>query len=684
MNLHYVDWAIVAIMLTCLFALALITKKYTLTVSDFLAANRCAGRYLLTVSNSMAIIGAITIIANFERYFTAGYPSFLWYALLQPITMIIALSGWVAYRYRQTRAMTMGQFFEMRYSRKFRIFAGIVAWVSGVLNYGIFPAISSRFIIYFCWLPKWNYQLAGFNIDITLGIVMIIFLTIAYWISSSGGQIAVIVTDFFQGHLLNFVFLGIFGFIAYKIGIGNIINSLKTTSEGHSMLDPFGQSNIKAFTWLFFVLLIFRNFYGVYAWQGNQGYYCSAKNAHEARMSQILAQWRMMLGGIVTLCIPLTAYVIMNNPEFAEKAAAVKSLLSQIPPEQSTQLTVPAALIQILPVGFMGLFCILMIAATISTDDTSLHSWGTLFIQDVYLPLSKKNQDSLTTVKHLGLLRKSMFWVAVFAWLFSMVFPLRDFIFMFFQITGAVYIGGAGIAIIGGLYWSKGTKEGAWAGMLSGMTLAVTSILLQNIFWVPANINKLREVFPDVEWIGKLPETFPINGMRMTVITCLTSTIIYVLFSLFTKKDPDFCLDKVLHRGKFARDEDNAHMNKKIGLFQRLSGISNEFTLFDKIIYYGTFAWVFGAMCVYITLLVYAASTGSNDEFWAKCAKIHILTFMSIGTMVTLWLFVGGIKDFTDLWRTLKSSKRNELDNGSVIGHQLADEIKPVKEQAAQ
>lgn len=680
MNLHFIDWAIVAIMLTGLFALAIMAKKYTRNISDFLAANRCAGRYLLTVSNSMAIIGAITIVANFERYFTAGYPSFFWFALLQPITMIIALSGWVAYRYRQTRAMTMGQFFEMRYSKKFRIFAGIVAWISGVLNYGIFPAISSRFIIYFCGLPKWNYEIAGFNIDITLGIVMFIFLAIAYWISSSGGQIAVIVTDFFQGHLLNFVFLGMFCFIAYKIGVGKIIDSLTMAPEGHSMLNPFGQSNVEAFTWFFFVLLIFRNFYGVYAWQGNQGYYCSAKNAHEARMSQILAQWRMMLGGIVTLFIPLTAHVIMNNPEFSTMANAAVSLLSQAPSEQTTQLTVPAVMIQILPVGFMGLFCILMIAATISTDDTSLHSWGTLFIQDVYLPLSQKSKDSLTTKKHLGLLKKSMFWVAVFAWCFSMVFPLRDFIFMFFQITGAVYVGGAGIAIIGGLYWSKGTKQGAWAGMITGMTMALSSIILKNVLWTSANIEKLAQLMPNIKLVAKLPDSFPLNGMEMAVMTCLSSTVIYIIFSLLTKNDPDFSLDKVLHRGKYARKEDDAHKKQKIGLFQRLSGISDEFTLFDKIVYYGTFTWVFGMMCVYVILLIYSASTGAKDAFWAKVAKIHIRTFVSVGTIITIWLFIGGIKDFMSLWKNLKTSKRNALDNGTVVGHQLADEANEIKE----
>jgi SSS family solute:Na+ symporter len=50
--------------------------------------------------------------------------------------------------------LTLAQFFELRYSRNFRVFSGILGWLSGIVNYGIFPAVSVRFFIYYCGIPE--------------------------------------------------------------------------------------------------------------------------------------------------------------------------------------------------------------------------------------------------------------------------------------------------------------------------------------------------------------------------------------------------------------------------------------------------------------------------------------------------------------------------------------------------
>lgn len=64
MYLHTIDWLIVGLLIGGLGAMAWYTKRYTRSVADFLSANRAANRYLLTMAEGTAGLGAITIVAN--------------------------------------------------------------------------------------------------------------------------------------------------------------------------------------------------------------------------------------------------------------------------------------------------------------------------------------------------------------------------------------------------------------------------------------------------------------------------------------------------------------------------------------------------------------------------------------------------------------------------------------------
>ena len=107
-----------------------------------------------------------------------------------------------------------------------------------------------------------------------------------------------------------------------------------------------------------------------------------------------------------------------------------------------------------LPAGALGLLTAAMLAAFISTHDTYLHSWGTIFVQDVLLPFREK---PLSPRAHLWALRASILGVALFIFCFSILIKPTQFIAMFFAITGAIFAGGSGAVIIGGLYWKRGT-----------------------------------------------------------------------------------------------------------------------------------------------------------------------------------------------------------------------------------
>ena len=444
MNLTWIDWSIVVVFILSLSAVALYTRRYTRTVSDFLAANRCAGRYLLTMSEGMAGLGAAAVIANFEKFYKAGFAASWWGFMLLPVGLIAALSGWVLYRYRETRAMTMAEFFEMRYSRNFRIYSGILGCVSGIINYGIFPSVLAYFIIHFCGLPE-NFNLFGIAIW-TYPVVMAVMMTLAVWFTLCGGMVAVMVTDFLQAQFTNIVFMVMLVILLLHFSWDDIITTLKQAPAGQSMIDPFDQGGMKDFNVVFFMIFAFKAFYNRLGWQGIQGYNCSARSPHEAKMAQILAQWRNGVTYLMLLLMPICAYVLVHGSGFEDQAQRVNEQVAAMADEQARQqMIVPLALGQVLPTGVVGLFVAAMIAAAISTDDSNLHSWGSIFIQDVILPFRKK---ALSAKQHLRLLYISIVGVAVFAFLFSLFFPLHDYLFMFFLVTGTIYLGGSGAVIL--------------------------------------------------------------------------------------------------------------------------------------------------------------------------------------------------------------------------------------------
>ena len=143
-----VDWALVAVLLSLVGYGNSRAMRHNRSVADFVAANRAAGPYLLATADGTAGLGAISIVANLERFFVAGFAPRFWLLLGTPIAMTITLSGFVRWRYRATRSLTMAQFFEYRYgSPKLRVLAGGLCWFSGVVNMGIFPGVGTRFFI---------------------------------------------------------------------------------------------------------------------------------------------------------------------------------------------------------------------------------------------------------------------------------------------------------------------------------------------------------------------------------------------------------------------------------------------------------------------------------------------------------------------------------------------------------
>ncbi len=668
-----IDWTIVIVFIVALTGLAFYAKRFNRGVADFLAANRCAGRYLLSVSQGIAGIGAISFVAEFQRYYAAGFSGIWWLLVFYPINLFLALTGWIAYRYRETRALTMAQFFEVRYSRNFRVFAGILAWVSGVINMGIFPAVTARLFIYFCGLPA-TFSFLGFDGISTFVVIMLIELAFALLFTFLGGMIAVMVTDFVQGMFCNIVFLIVLIFILTVFKWDVLVEAVQMAPAGASMLNPFNTSKAEGFNTTFFLMFIFISIYSFRAWQGTQGYNASARNAHEAKMSGIISQWRAQILLLLLAMIPIGAYALMHHVDFSAQAAAVQHTVDAIGNETiQNQMLVPVALAKMLPVGLLGLVVAVFFAAQVSTDDTYLHSWGSIFVQDVILPFRKKG---FTPKQHTLILRLSILFVAVFIFFFSLLFQQNDYILMFMFLTGAIYLGGAGAVIVGGLYWKRGTTAAAWTAMVSGCILAVGGLLMRTI-WVKI-VPDLMKRFPESTFLAEHSEKFPFDGIQITFFAGLFALIAYLLVSLWgwlVQRKPAFNMNRMLHRGKYAITGEHGEdvVLPPTGWKSLLP--SKEFTGWDKFLYYTLTAWNLLITAVVISVTAVHFIWGTTDEFWIKFWGIWVGLIVVLGTVTTIWFVIGGTLDMKQMFADLRKIDRNTDDDGRVVGHHsLADE----------
>ena len=290
--MHWLDWLIVFVLLAFITITAYSTKKYMQSVADFLSANRCAGKYMLGVADGIAGLGAISIVARFEMGYKAGFTSTWWDQMLLPIGLLVSATGWVQYRFRQTRALTMAQFFEMRYNRSFRVFAGMLGFVSGIVNFGIFPAVGGRFFQHFCGLPEYVVPFLDFDIDLVYAGLMAFLLLISMAFTFLGGQIAVMVTDFFQGIFVNIVFVILGIFLLFYFDWSQIMEAAALAPADASLINPVNTSATDNFNSTYFLIQAFAAVYLFMAWQGNQGYYGAAKSPPDAKMGRVIGHLR--------------------------------------------------------------------------------------------------------------------------------------------------------------------------------------------------------------------------------------------------------------------------------------------------------------------------------------------------------------------------------------------------------
>ena len=753
------DWLIIVLPIAFVLYMGWRSRRYVAQVSDFLTAGRLGGRYILGVADIANGLSIISLVAYVEVHYRTGFALTFWQNLTMPLGIILSMTGFVTYRYRATKAMSFGQFIEMRYSRGLRIFSSALRSTSEVLANMIMPAIAGRFFIYFLGLPQ-RFMLWGIEFD-TFNVLILFCLSLALAIIFMGGRLSLMITDCIQG-MFCYPIMAIFvGFILYKFSWNDqIVPVLTDRVANQSFLDPYDISDLRDFNLFYVGVTLLTVFLNRGNWLGSGSQSC-AKSPHEAKMASLLGSYRSSLASVLYILVAVALIVYFNHKDFAQQAREVRNSISskiaddiftdpvhknlkgkvlaaaeQQPqiihnvgvdkplsedenldtrylanikniittnPDSSAeenasmyqqfrtlydQMRTAVGVRHMLPPGLSGLFCLLMLMAMISTDDTRMFSSATTIFQDVILPFLKK---PLTPVQHMWMLRGVSALVAVCFYVGSTLMSQLDYINLFVATMVTMWIG-AGSMVMFGLYSSFGTTAGAWASVGTGCVFSLVYIGLKqywtNFYAFLVDMGWLNSFTKVVEGIARPFEPIIVwrvnpykcfmNAYEFKLLVTVLCLVIYIVVSKLTCKEP-FNLDRMLHRGKYNLDnldqKEFAWTWKNI--LNKLITITPQYTFWDRVQAYSIFVYslIYRFLFTFVFIVIWNIFDRWPKEWWSTYFLVTgLLVPGAIAVIVTFWFGWGSVVDMRQLFHDLKNRKLNFLDNGMVEGNMsLAD-----------
>ncbi len=536
-----IDWLIVLIPVAGMVGVGFYSRKYVRSVADFLSAGRVAGRYVMSMGEVANALSIMALAAYVEVHYKTGFALLFWNNMLLPLTVVIGLLGYCTYRFRETRAMSLGQFLEMRYNRPFRIFAATLRSISEMLANMIMPAIAARFIIYFLDIPH-SFTLCGIEFS-SFVVIMIICLSIAVTIICCGGTLALMITDSLQGLILFPLMVVFVVFIMYKFDWSTeMVPVMMDRAPDESFLNPFDIEKLRDFNLFMIFVMIVRTIMHKASWIG-AGYTTAAKTPHEQKMAGILGSWRNMLAALFYALIGIGIIALMNYHTFSGDARRIRVELSghiaqalvspenradfmariKAVPEQKHTIGKDAPLSQdknldtptfeaahaafkaydgeaegnlkfqqyrtlyqqqLMAVSMRDMLppvitglFFLLMMLAMISTDDSRIFSSALTISQDVILPFCKN--GLSQKQHLWLLRFASMGVGVFYLCGSTFMSQLDYIELFVTLMTMMWLGGCGPVMIFGLYSRFGNSAGAFASVISGMLLAGGSTLVQ-------------------------------------------------------------------------------------------------------------------------------------------------------------------------------------------------------------
>ena len=325
--MSWIDWVIMIVPMIFVIGMGFYSRRYIKGVTDYLAAGRVAGRYVISVGDVAQGLAVITLIGYIEARYKTGFSMAFWNSILMPLSIVLSLTGFFSYRFRETKSLSLGQFLEMRYNRSLRIYASALRSAAELLANCLCPALAARFMIYYIGLP---YSINVFGIQVPSFLVLtLIMITLCVLICCLGGALSLLVTDTIQGFFCYPLLIIFTIFIIVKFSwTGVIVPVMSDRVVGQSFLNPYDIRGLRDFNMFALVVSVYSEIINRGNWAGTSSS-ISARSPHEQKMAGIMGTWRAMFSNVLYILLVILVIATLNHQSMANKAREVRNDLSR-------------------------------------------------------------------------------------------------------------------------------------------------------------------------------------------------------------------------------------------------------------------------------------------------------------------------------------------------------------------
>jgi len=409
------------------------------TGKEFFLAGRSLGWAAIGFSLFASNISSATIIGLSGQAYRSGLSvsNYEWMATLLLVFMTIFFIPF----FIRSKISTMPEFLERRYSRFARRYVSMVTILLTVIVDTAAGLFAGGIVLqlFFPELVMWQTYL--------------IITLMAGTYTATGGLRAVVFTDILQaviillgGSILLFSVLGQFDFSWAK--------AVASVPESHlSLIQPIDDETLPWLGTLIGVPIL-----GFYYWATSQIICQRILGARDLKN----ARWGALLGGFLKLTV---LFLLVAPGLFAT---------SLFPNLVNSDLVFAEMVVNLLPVGVVGIVLAGLIAAIMSSLDSALNASSALIVIDFIQP--SRPELSPEEIGRIG--RITTFSLMIFAALWAPVISNFDGIFDYLQIVLSFIIPPIATVFLMGVLWSRGNAKGAHYTLLLGHFICLITAVL--------------------------------------------------------------------------------------------------------------------------------------------------------------------------------------------------------------